>query len=242
MNLPEGLFSPPFAHRGQWNAPDAPENSLSAFERACRSGYGIELDARLSADGEAVVFHDETLERMTGQQGLVGALSAPELTEIPLLNGADCIPSLSRTLDLVAGRSMLLVEIKDPPEGGALERRVAALLDAYDGPASVISFEAHALAWFAEHRPGRLRGLDALWLSDAEAGSSDGRLEAAFEEQLQAARPHFLVLERESAVGRIAAQHRAKGLPVVAWTVRSVEQAARVAEHCDNYIFEGFTA
>ena len=242
MNLPEGLFSPPFAHRGLWRAPDAPENSLSAFERACRSGYGIELDVRFTADGEAVVFHDETLERMTGQQGLVGALSAPELTEIPLLNGGDRIPSLSRTLELVAGRSMVLVEIKDPPEGGALERRVAALLEAYDGPASVISFEAHSLGWFADHRPDRLRGLDAQWLSDAEAASSDGHLEAAFDEHVRTARPHFLALECESAVGRIAAQHRANGLPVVAWTVRSVEQAARVAEHCDNFIFEGFTA
>ncbi len=243
MTLPEGLFRPPFAHRGLWRALDAPENSLAAFERACGAGYGIELDVRLSADGEAVVFHDDTLERMTGQPGFVSERSAAELGGISFLEGSGCIPTLAQTLALVGGRAMLLVEIKDPPSGGALEERVAALLDRYEGPACVISFEARALGWFAEHRPGRLRGLDAQWLSDRElAASGDGRLEAAFAEHLLEARPHFLGLEMESAMGAIAARHRANGLPVVAWTVRSVEQAATVAEHCDNFIFEGFTA
>lgn len=243
MTLPDGLFRPPFAHRGLWRTVDAPENSLAAFERACGAGYGIELDVRLSADGEAVVFHDDTLERMTGQPGFVSEHSAGELSALPYLDGPGCIPTLAQALALVDGRAMLLVEIKDPPSGGALEERVAALLDRYEGPACVISFEARALGWFAEHRPSRLRGLDAQWLSDREqAASGDGGLEAAFAAHLLEAQPHFLGLEVESAVGAIAAQHRANGLPVVAWTVRSVDQAARVAEHCDNYIFEGFTA
>jgi len=240
VNLPAGLFAPPVAHRGFWRTGEAPENSLSAFELACQAGYGIELDVRLSADGEAVVFHDGTLERMTGHPGFLADLAAGELSRLPLQGGTDCIPTLARTLDLVAGRAMLLVEIKDPPAGGALETQVAERLDRYDGPACVISFEAEALAWFAEHRPDRLRGLDAQWLSDQEALDSDGHLEIAFQAHFELAQPHFLALEIESAMGRIAARHRANGLPVVAWTVRSVDQAARVAKHCDNFIFEGF--
>ena len=66
MNLPDGLLTPPFAHRGLWSAGDAVENSLAAFEKACRMGYGVELDVRLSSDGEAMVFHDETLKRLAG--------------------------------------------------------------------------------------------------------------------------------------------------------------------------------
>ena len=243
MTLPDGLFRPPFAHRGLWRPGDAPENSLAAFGHACEAGYGIELDVRLSSDGEAVVFHDETLERMTGQPGFVWEQSASELTGLRFLDGPGCIPTLAQTLELIAGRAMLLVEIKDPPPGGVLQERVARLLDRYDGPACVISFDAGALAWFAEHRPDRLRGLDAQWISDQEiAASGDGRPRAGFEAHVHEARPHFLGLEVESAMGAIAAQHRANGLAVVAWTVRSVEQAARVAEHCDNFIFEGFTA
>ena len=210
MNLPDGLFAPPIAHRGLWRPGEAVENSLVAFEKACQAGYGIELDVRLSSDGEAVVFHDETLARLAGVEAAVGELTAEELTSLPLQGGPDRIPTLEETLRLVAGRAMVLVEIKAAPGAGdALEVRAAALLDHYEGPAAVISFEAEALAWFARRRPDFARGLDAIWLDDEAA---------------------------------IAARHRANGLPVVAWTVRSVEQAATVAEHCDNFIFEGFTA
>ena len=56
------LFAPPVAHRGLWRPDGAPENSLAAFQAAAAAGYGIELDVQLSADGEAMVFHDGKLE------------------------------------------------------------------------------------------------------------------------------------------------------------------------------------
>lgn len=56
-----------FAHRGLHDDTRA-ENSLSAFEAACRAGYGIELDVRYSKDGQLIVFHDDTLERMCGDK------------------------------------------------------------------------------------------------------------------------------------------------------------------------------
>ena len=55
------LFAPAIAHRGLWTPDGPPENSLAAFQGACAAGYGIELDVQLSADGEAMVFHDEDL-------------------------------------------------------------------------------------------------------------------------------------------------------------------------------------
>ena len=54
-----------YAHRGL-HGDGVPENSLEAFELACQAGFGIELDVQLSSDGEVVVFHDYTLNRMTG--------------------------------------------------------------------------------------------------------------------------------------------------------------------------------
>ena len=54
----ERLFDPAVAHRGLWSPTGAPENSLAAFHNACAHGYGIELDVQLSADGEAMVFHE----------------------------------------------------------------------------------------------------------------------------------------------------------------------------------------
>ena len=237
MNLPDGLVSPPIAHRGLWRPGEAPENSLAAFDIACRRHFGIELDVRLSADGEAVVFHDERLERMTGGEAAVIDLRAEELAATPLLGGPDRIPTLAQALTVIAGRVMLLVEIKAAQDGdGALEARVAELLDRYEGPAAVISFAPEALAWFAEHRPRRARGLDGLGLEDGPE-----RI-AVFEAARELALPHFLVLEKKSVLTPAARAARASGTPVLAWTIRSPEEAGAVSEHCDNFIFEGFTA
>jgi glycerophosphoryl diester phosphodiesterase len=239
VTLPDGLFSPPIAHRGLWRPDQAPENSLAAFDLACRHGFGIELDVRLSADGEAMVFHDETLERMTGVQGLTADRSAAELAALPLRGGPERIPPLQQVLDLVAGRGLLLVEIKDPPPGGALEARTAELLDAYAGPVAVISFDPGALAWFAAHRPDLPRGLDALGLGDTPEEASAN---AAFEAACARSKPHVLVLEKASAAAAPARKARAGGLPVIAWTVRSSAEARAVAGDADNLIFEGFVA
>ncbi|HEY5107000.1 MAG TPA: glycerophosphodiester phosphodiesterase family protein, partial [Caulobacteraceae bacterium] len=78
------LFSPPIAHRGLWSPGGAPENSLGAFQAACAAGYDIELDVRLTRDGEAVVFHDAKLGRMTGAAGRIGDHSADELAALRL--------------------------------------------------------------------------------------------------------------------------------------------------------------
>jgi glycerophosphoryl diester phosphodiesterase len=234
VSLPKALFAPPFAHRGLWSADGAAENSLTAFEKACRSGYGIELDVRLSADGEAMVFHDEALERMTGAPGRIEELPAAELSGLSLLGGPDRIPSLGDALQLVAGRAMLLVEIKAGQSGSdALTARTGELLERYTGPAAAISFDAQALALLAARRPQLLRGLDALGLERPEGGK-------AFERACARAEPHFLALQLESVATERAARHRADGLPVIAWTVRTPADAALVHGQSDNLIFEGF--
>ena len=57
-----------YAHRGL-HGDQIPENSLPAFAGACERGYGIELDVQLSSEGVIMVFHDDTLIRMTGVEG-----------------------------------------------------------------------------------------------------------------------------------------------------------------------------
>src|ERR1700751_3310329 len=94
----EMLFAPAIAHRGLWTKDGPPENSLAAFEAACEAGYGIELDVQLSSDGEAMVFHDSKLERLTGREGRVRDHTAADLAAMKLPGGEETIPTLADTL------------------------------------------------------------------------------------------------------------------------------------------------
>ena len=156
------LFDPPIAHRGLWSPGGAPENSLAAFQAACAGGYGIELDVQLSADGEAMVFHDTKLERMTGAEGRLSDHKAGDLTRLALLGTDETIPTLSETLTLVGHRAMVLIEIKAAAgDVGALEKRVHEVLIDHNGPTAVIGFNPYSHGWFAQHHPKILRGLNS---------------------------------------------------------------------------------
>ncbi len=227
MNLPQGLTGRPIAHRGLWRVGLAPENSLAAFEAACAAGYGIELDVRLTADGEAVVFHDDDLDRMTAQSGLVEERTLEALMALNFLGGDhQCIPSLAQTLQVIAGRSLVLIELKTPTgQEGLLEAKVAEQIAAYAGPAAVLSFNAEALAWMARHHPSIPRGLNA---NQAEA-LPDATL----------AQADFLSLNLCLGGHPDVKSWRAVGGAAVAWTVRSEAQRAALAHQVDNIIFEG---
>ena len=235
------LFHPPVAHRGLWSPGGAPENSLAAFQAACAAGYGIELDVQLSADGEAMVFHDDSLARLTGAEGRVAERTAADLAQLRLCGTDERIPTLLEVLALVGRRALVLVELKTPAGGvGPLEQRVHETIIDHAGPVAVIGFNAYSHAWFAERFPGVLRGLNSYSYADATALAPKQRADYARLEQTRIARPHFLSLGLDILPSPQAASLRAEGLPVVAWTVRQPAQWAAIADGCDNLIFEGF--
>lgn len=237
----ELLFAPPVAHRGLWSPGGAPENSLAGFQAACAAGYGIELDVQLSADGEAMVFHDEALARLTGAEGRLAERTAAELAELRLGGTDERIPTLLETLALVGRRALVLIELKTPAGAvGPLEQRVHEIIADHAGPVAVIGFNPYSHAWFADRYPGVLRGLDSYSYRDAEGLSPEMRAAFARLEHVEIARPHFLALGLDILPSDAAAQRRADGMPVVAWTVREPAQWAAVADGCDNLIFEGF--
>lgn len=237
------LFHPPVAHRGLWTPDGAPENSLGAFQAACAAGYGIELDVHLSSDGEAVVFHDETLVRMTGAEGRLRDHTAADLGEIALKGTDETIPTLLETLALIGHRAMVHIELKTAwGEVGPLERRVHEIIADHAGPLCIIGFNPYSHAWYADHYPGVLRGLDSFSYRGVKHLSEEQRQSYARLEQVSIARPHFLALGLDMLPSPEADAYRAKGMPVVAWTVRQPEQWDAVKDHCDNMIFEGFAA
>lgn len=235
------LFHPPIAHRGLWSPAGAPENSLGAFQAASAAGYGIELDVQLSADGEAMVFHDDKLMRMTGVERRVRDLTAAELGELRLAGTDERIPTLLETLALIGHRAMVHVELKTPyGEVGPLEQRVHEVIADHNGPLCVIGFNPYSHAWFADRYPGVLRGLDSYSYDKAPNMADEQRRSFARLEHVEIARPHFLALGLDMLPNERASKLRDAGMPIVAWTVRDPAQWDAIKGGCDNLIFEGF--
>lgn len=235
------LFAPPVAHRGLWSPGGAPENSLAAFQAACAAGYGIELDVQISADGEAMVFHDADLERMTGVAGPLSGRTAANLSELRLAGTDETIPTLRDVLALVGRRALVQVELKTPAGAvGPLEQRVHEVIADHAGPIAVIGFNPYSHAWFADRFPGVLRGLDSYSYRGAPHLDETRRQAFADLQHVAIARPHFLALGLDMLPSAKAAEYRARGMPIVAWTVREPQQWEAVRSGCDNLIFEGF--
>ena len=161
-DITEWLGAYAYAHRGLHDE-KVPENSLAAFRAAIDAGLGIECDIRKSADGRAIVFHDAELDRMTARTGLLAERTVGELTKITLASTEGLIPTLVDTLELVAGRVPLLLEIKTPEDRpvGPLCRAVRRDLVGYGGLVAVMSFDPRVSQWFAQKVPELARGLVA---------------------------------------------------------------------------------
>jgi len=248
--LPESLRRLPVAHRALHDrAQRRPENSRAAIRAAMDAGYGIEIDLQLSADGHAMVFHDDDLDRLTGTTGPVRARTAAELGAIPLKDADDGIPTFAEVLALVAGQVPLLVEIKDQdgaagPGIGVLEAAAARLLAGYGGEVAVMSFNPHSMADMARLLPRLPRGLitwawDAPeWppLTEADCARLRGipdydRVGASF------------VSHDWKDLGRArVADLAAKGADVLCWTIRSPAEEAEARRIACNVTFEGYAA
>ena len=224
-----------YAHRGLHGA-GVPENSPTAFARAIERGLGIECDVQRSSDGQAMVFHDFELDRLTGETGLVSAHSSAQLGRMILAGSQDTIPSLRQLLDQIGGRVPLLIEIKsnNSPRYAALCLAVRRVLEGYQGPHAVMSFDPRMVRWFAVHSPLTTRG---LVVTEEDDKALAGRLRRRF--SLWYCKPHFLAYDIRDLPSRFAAAQRTRGLPLLTWTVRSAELRERAGTFADAPIAEG---
>ena len=230
-----------YAHRGLHNE-RMPENSLAAFRAAVSAGFGIELDVRLTSDGELVVFHDDTLDRMTGESGRVDARTLSELKMIRLGNSDEKIPTFKEVLELVAGRVPLLVELKeDAGKYGVTEKAVELLRD-YKGEFIIESFNPLAMGRVKKLMPEVLRG----FLSENFVSQKKYRKPMYFVLQHQllnfVCRPDFIAYRHNDySNGSLKFVRRAFGAATLAWTVRSKEEEREAYSHgFDGVIFEGY--
>ncbi len=151
-----------FAHRGLYNEKaGVPENSLAAFRAAAGHGYGSELDVRLTRDGYAVISHDANVKRMTGADLVVEETDFATLRALRLQDTAERIPLLTEALDILCGAGVpVVVEVKSPPKKmrSDLCSTVLDIMDRYDTPMCVESFDPMIVRWFRLHAPDLLRG------------------------------------------------------------------------------------
>lgn len=231
------LGTQPYAHRGlhdgMWDGPVI-ENGLPAFTAAIAAGHGIECDVQRSIDNRAVVFHDFTLSRLTLAQGRVDSRTAAELTQVRLLGQNGAIPELGAVLGVVRGRAPILIEIKtETARVAALCLAVRRALEGYGGKAAVMGFDPAVAAWFRKHAPHIVRG---LVMTEEHARGWRGTVRR--HRDLWQAKPDFLAYDIRDLPSRFAGAQRARGLPLLTWTVRSDDQHALAAQYADAPIYE----
>ncbi|WP_373875343.1 glycerophosphodiester phosphodiesterase family protein [Methylobacterium trifolii] len=223
-----------------------PENTIAAARAAIQAGCAIECDVQISRDGEAMVFHDEGLGRLTGAAEPVASKTAADLGTLCVAGSAERIPTLPELLAAIAGAVPLIVEVKSRFDGAlALTRRVAEVLAAYDGPVALKSFDPKVVAALRGLVPEKIpRGIVAESRQDDPAYAALPESERRSLAELlhfDETRPDFLSWRVDDLP--CAATHLCRRLghrPVMAWTVRNPDQRRAAGLHADQMVFEGF--
>ena len=211
-----------YAHRGlHTQDKTVPENSLAAFQAAHDAGYGAELDVQLSKDGQVVVFHDDTLDRVTGVHGRVDAFTYDELSKMPLCGTDQTIPLFTEVLKTFYGAGPLIVELKTGPRNQELCEKTYEILKTYPGLYCIESFNPFIVQWFYKNAPDVVRGQLAAPYQDMKAGGQKAPVAWALSRCLFSFlnHPHFIAYKNEKRPWFVRRQF-AHGTMPVAWTSR----------------------
>jgi glycerophosphoryl diester phosphodiesterase len=227
----------PYAHRGL-HSPSIVENSRAAFSAAIAIGHGIECDVQSAREGEAFVFHDDKLDRLTFAAGDITKTAAETLDRTQLRGSHEVIPRLAEVLALVRGQVPLLIEIKAADARvGVLCLSVRRALEGYRGDVAIMSFNAKVVSWFRKRAPRVTRG---LVISDSEPGGiwQSGKRRVLRRAALWQAAPDFLAYDVRNLPSRFAAAQRKRGLPILTWTVRTALEERIALGSADEIIYE----
>ncbi len=232
-----------FAHRGLHTKDgEAPENSLTAFERAKRAGYGVELDIQFTADRQIVVFHDKDLSRMCGVDKRVDSLTYGELKQLTLLDGHEHIPLLQDVLALL-GDTPVLCEIKSygANTDTSLCEEAWPILKQYKGPLCIESFNPFMVRWFYKNQSQVIRGILSTCYDDVTEvtfwqGVALGALMTNF-----LTRPDFVAYDYKYRNKFAFKLCRSLFRPMTAaWTITDKEQETIALQTFDTCIFEQY--
>jgi len=240
------LTACPIAHRGLHDAAAGViENTASAFTAAIEANYAIECDLQISADGEAMVHHDDALGRLTEGSGRLADMSASAIKAVRFKASADRILTLGELCELTGGRATLVIELKSHFDGDLrLVQRAAQVLAGYRGPAALMSFDPDMVAAVRAIAPKLTRGIVAerdYSHPEWQALSVWRRRSMAHLLHFPRTCPHFVAYW----VGALPAAaplitRYVFGCPLLTWTVRNPDQVGRAKRWADQMIFEGW--
>jgi glycerophosphoryl diester phosphodiesterase len=246
MRAPDWLTARPVAHRGLHDrSRGVIENMPAAVAAAVAGNFSIEVDLQLSADGEAMVHHDDELGRLTEGAGALLGKTAAQFKQVVFKDTAERMMSLGDLCSLVDGRVPLVLELKSHFDGdNRLVARLAQVLSAYSGPVVGMSFDPDKVQALRQVMPQLPRGIIAERSYDDEEWASLTPAQRAGMRHLRhglSTRPHFVAYSVNDlpAPAPWIARH-VFGCPLLTWTVRTKEQRDRAARCADQMIFEGF--
>jgi glycerophosphoryl diester phosphodiesterase len=246
INAPDWLTARPIAHRGLHSKQfGLVENTPAAAAAAIGRNYAIECDVQYTKDGEAVVFHDFTLDRLMRAEGRVDSLTARELSRLAYKDCDQKIISLLDFLASIGGRVAVIVEIKSRYDGDMrLADRALAAIVTYPGPVSLKSFDPFILVHLRALGINCPLGLVAQARYDDEEWACLPQEERAGFTDLRDfphARPDYLSWNLGDLPHAVPMLCRAGiGMPVMTWTARSQEDLRGGRAWADQIIFEGF--
>lgn len=232
------IFPRPIAHRGLHDEV-SPENSLGAFEKAVIHNFEIELDIMLSQDEEVIVFHDDDLLRMCGVKKRIKDCSLEELKTYRLLKTKEVIPTLKEVLNVVDGKSSILVEFKVGHNfSETLIDKTLAILKDYSYPHRIAlqSFNPYILKALRRKSKTYLIGQ----LSTGNLQGETKRNKFLFKTLLVnlISKPDFISFEVDFL--HLASVKRAKrwGYPILSWTIDNQKRYEIALKNSHNYIFD----
>ncbi len=226
------------AHRGYFDNIQIPENSIPAFERARENNFGIETDVQMSKDGVLMVFHDDTLKRMTGAEGLLSDFTFEQLRKLRLLDTDYVIPTFEEFLHSAGGVN-LVVEIKTHKNIGEVEQKVVDALKNYTGNYCIESFDPFIVRWFRVNAPQIIRGQ----LSTDYKGSNMAGWKKWLLRNLAFCKwngSQFIAYDATHLKQNKKVKKFGKKIPIICWTIRDQEQYDSLKDHFDNIIFDSF--
>ena len=221
-----------FAHRGMHNNLNIPENSMKSFKRSLDKNIPIELDIHLTKDNKLVVFHDNNLKRMTGVNKLIRKCSYEELIKLKLLDTDEAIPLFIDVLNLINGKVLINIEVKDDKRLQTTVELLLNILDNYKGPFIIQSFYFRYLLLIKKKRKNYITGILVTNIKKFCYKIM------YFKFITSIIKPDFIACNKNMIMCNSVKKLRNKGYIIIAWTIKNKKEKKNAYKYADSLISE----